>query len=103
MPATTEKTPPGYKICRNWESEANITDPIVWAVDSRQGTLQGPLDFHFLRGKRILLQLDREQIGLLTRAGQLKADPSKRIEGIRVVLIERKGPRQRHAGRIGQL
>ena len=73
MPATTEKTSPGYQISRNWESEANSTDPIVWSVDSRQGTLQGPLDFHFLRGKRILLQLDREQIGLLTRAGQLKA------------------------------
>jgi hypothetical protein len=63
----------GIKPCRTWESQPDTGDRIVWSVDSRDGVIQGPLDFQFLHGKKILLQLESHQIALLTHAGELSA------------------------------
>jgi len=63
----------GIKPCRTWESQPDTGDRIVWSVDSRDGAIQGPLDFQFLQGKKILLQLGPQQIALLTHAGDLSA------------------------------
>lgn len=66
-------TTQGINQNRRWESQPKDGDPIYWSVDSRHGVVQGPLDFRFLQGRRILLQLTSRQVALLTRNGELTA------------------------------
>ena len=73
MTSCSDASNQGIESCRTWESQPDEGDRIVWSVDSRDGVMQGPLDFQFLQGKKILMRLGPCQVALLTREGQLKA------------------------------
>ncbi len=63
----------GIHTCRTWETQLADDTPLTWSVDPNDGLIQGPLDLHFLRGRKILLQLAPSQIALLIREGNLLA------------------------------
>ncbi|MFH2052960.1 MAG: hypothetical protein ABIK96_10890 [bacterium] len=46
-------------------------NPVEWSLDPAQGTIQGPLDLAFFRDHQLLLHLEADQVGLLTREGHL--------------------------------
>ena len=73
MTKNTEVSRKEIKASRAWELHPNDGEHLYWSVDSRNGVVQGPLDFRFLQGRKILLQLAPRQVALLIRGGELTA------------------------------
>lgn len=63
----------GLDSGRNWTDVPTSDGPIEWLLDPDQGWIQGPLDLEFLRGQKICLTLEENQIALLTQGNDLRA------------------------------
>jgi hypothetical protein len=63
----------GLQCGRDWDTLPPDEGPLEWALDQRQGLIQGPLDLEFLRGRKISLTLEPGQMALLLQEGELRA------------------------------
>ena len=63
----------GLNPGRRWSALPDLDQPLEWSLDPDGDFIQGPLKLVFLRGKRILLDLDESQLALLEEGDDLRA------------------------------
>ena len=68
-----DETRTGLTSGRKWGAFPAQDNAMEWSIDGESGLVQGPLDLEFLRGKSILLSLERRQFALLVDDNSLQA------------------------------
>jgi len=63
----------GLKNGRQWTAVLNEGGPLEWSVDAANGLIQGPLDLESMRGQKMSLVLEPNQMAFLMSDGQLLA------------------------------
>lgn len=58
---------------RRWSALPDNDPPLEWCMDPEGPFFQGPLEMEFLRGKRIFLGLEEQQLAMLAVAEELRA------------------------------
>lgn len=66
-------TPLGLNSGRQWTALPDQDKPLEWCMDASGAFLQGPLDLTCLRGKKVLLNLEEDQLALYTVDQELRA------------------------------
>ena len=66
----TEK---GLTNGRQWTAVVNEGEALEWNIDASAGRLQGPLDLQSMRGQKMSIILQPDQMAFLMGHGQLKA------------------------------
>lgn len=58
---------------RAWDLQPAAPGLLSWSVDPDAGLIQGPLDFGFLAGRRLMLGLEPDQVALFDEGGRLRS------------------------------
>jgi hypothetical protein len=66
------------------EYQPTTSEMIFWSIDPADGTVQGPLDLSFMRGKVLHLTLTSGQVALHVESGQLSAIFMEGVHAMRV-------------------
>lgn len=63
----------GLDSGRSWTALPDRDPPLEWTMDAEGPFFQGPLEMEFLRGKRVFLGLEENQLAMLAVADELRA------------------------------
>lgn len=63
----------GLKNGRQWTATVNEGGPLEWSIDADNGLIQGPLDLVSMRGQKMSLIIEPNQMAFLLDNGQLLA------------------------------